>query len=337
MLKLVRHAKSDRWYIRGSVKGRRIFESTGTGDKQQALAYLNKRWADVYNEAALGIQPAAKFEDAVMAYLDGGGSPRFLGSLLLRWGGLPLSRLTQTEVDRAASELYPNGSPATRIRHVYGPTRAILRHALKIGLEGAPVRPLSLPKVAKKPVEWADDAYIRKLLPHCGPHLKAFILTLTYTGLRSGELLRLDKAQMKPRDGWLFVPKTKSGEPAMVPLPPEVAGALTECGGVFPWGDVPAASKALRRAAAAAGLPYLRFHALGRHAFAARLLAAGHDIKTVKEAGRWSGIGIVDAHYGHLEQRRVHAAMLGVAGGNLVKSVDGVSGKAQKTGAVGED
>lgn len=335
MLKLVRHAKSDRWYIRGSIKGRRIFESTGTGDKQQALAYLNKRWADVYNEAALGVLPAARFEDAVNAYLDGGGSPRFLGSLLLRWGGLPLSRLTQTEVDRAASELYPNGSPATRIRHVYGPARAILRHALKIGLEGAPARPLSLPKVARKPVVWADDDYIRKLLPHCSPALRAFILTLTYTGLRSGELLRLTPDQMK--GGWLHVPKTKSGEPAMVPLPPEVGGALTECGGVFPWGDVPAASKALRRAARAAALPYLRFHALGRHAFAARLLGAGYDIKTVKEAGRWSGVGIVDAHYGHLEQRRVHDAMLAVAGGQLVNPVDAVSEKPQKSGAVGED
>lgn len=337
MLKLVRHAKSDRWYIRGSVKGRRIFESTGTTDRTQALAYLNKRWTDTYAETVLGQRVEARFEDAVMAYLDGGGSPRFVRSLLTRWGGSPLSRITQQEVDRAAHDLYPNGTPATRVRQVYVPARAILRHALKAGLEGAPARPIMLPKVARKPVEWATDDYIRKLLPHCGPHLKAFILTLTYTGLRSGELLRLTPDQMKLRDGWLFVPKTKSGDPAMVPLPPEAATALTECGGVFPWGSVPAAVKALRRACSVAGIPYLRFHALGRHAFAARLLAAGYDIKTVKEAGRWAGVGIVDTYYGHLEQRRVHGAMLAVSGGLCVNQPSPDLQEPQKSGAVGED
>lgn len=58
---------------------------------------------------------------------------------------------------------------------------------------------------------------------------------------------------------------------------------------------------------------YLSTHQVGRHTFAARLLNAGFDIKTVKEAGRWKKLAIVDETYGHLEQRAAHDAMLSVA------------------------
>jgi len=47
--------------------------------------------------------------------------------------------------------------------------------------------------------------------------------------------------------------------------------------------------------------------------FAARRLNAGYDIKTVKEAGRWKKLAVVDESYGHLVQRAAHRAMIDLA------------------------
>jgi integrase len=72
---------------------------------------------------------------------------------------------------------------------------------------------------------------------------------------------------------------------------------------VFGFSTVQGVNKVLQRASKRARLDYLSSHQIGRHTFAARLLNAGYDIKTVKEAGRWKKLAIVDERYGHLEQR----------------------------------
>jgi integrase len=112
---------------------------------------------------------------------------------------------------------------------------------------------------------------------------------------------------------------TNNGEPALVPLPEEALAAVRAImpqdpdAPVFGYRFGSGINKALRTAAKRAGLPHLSIHKIGRHTFAARLLNAGYDIKTVKEAGRWKTLDVVDETYGHLEQRYIHDAMLAVA------------------------
>src|SRR5262249_30641194 len=86
-------------------------------------------------------------------------------------------------------------------------------------------------------------------------------------------------------------------------------------GRAFAWGTSQGLCRALHAACERAALAYLSPHKIGRHAFAARLLRAGYDIKTVKEAGR------VD-EYGHLEQRAAHKAMLDVAENPRIHNAD---------------
>jgi site-specific recombinase XerD len=88
---------------------------------------------------------------------------------------------------------------------------------------------------------------------------------------------------------------------------------LPNSGRVWPWTSPQGFRRALQAACGRAGLQYLAPHKVGRHAFAARLLKAGYDIKMVKEAGRWKKLQVVDDSYGHLEQRAAHQAMLQVA------------------------
>lgn len=324
MLILVRDRKSPNWYIRGTIAGQRIYKSTGTPDRAQAEAYRRKRDAEFFNALALGVEQPATWSQAVIVYLQKGGSDRYLAPLLERWKGKTLPQITQREVDDTARQLYPTAKPATLVRQLYGPVVSALRAAKHAELPGSFVPLFQKPRVKREPVRYATDDHLRGLLVHCSGNVAAAILLMSFTGLRTGEVLRLQKADFEIRPGWVFVAKTKSGEPAMVPLPdgwsyPEGGFGFTTAQGF---------NKALRRAAKAAGLPYLSGHKIGRHAFAARLLNAGYDIQTVKEAGRWKTMAVVSQVYGHLQQRHVHQAMRDVwlkAGGMIEAGAEKMS------------
>ena len=76
-----------------------------------------------------------------------------------------------------------------------------------------------------------------------------------------------------------------------------------------------ARSAAIERVCRKAGLPYLSSHKVGRHAFAARLLAQGQSLKLVQDAGGWATIQVVSEIYGHLEQQAIDDAVRGAGAG----------------------
>jgi integrase len=307
MLHLKREKRSPYWYVRGKVGGASVYESTGTADKKLAEEYRLKRERDLYEHAVLGKAEPASWARAVNAYLDNGGEDRFLLPLVKRWGDMPLSLITQEVVDAAARDLYR--TPATRVRQCYSPVRAVLNHARDIGLEGVSARRIKLPKVTKKPAEYATDDYLERLLEHCDPELRAVLLVMTYTGLRTGEVLRTTPEDWQVNRGWVRIDRTKNGQPAMVPLADEALEAVEAVGYRWRWKGSPELAKALRKAAERAGLLYMKAHSVGRHSFAARLLRQGHSLQLVARAGRWKGIAVVAANYGHLEQDHVHKTM----------------------------
>jgi integrase len=318
MLRLQREPNSPYWYIRGRVAGHPIHESTRTTDRRKAEAYRRKREAEIYDAAALGRKPAGTWGQAVNCYLDHGKSPRFLLPLVDLWGDKSLDKIDQAEIDRVAKTLYPHVCNATLVRQCYGPINAVLRHAAECGIEGVSPRRIKFPKVPKRKVtRWADDDYLAQLLPHCDPELAAVVLLMTYTGLRTGEALSLTVRSFKVQPGRVLVDHTKNGEAASVKLPPRVQEAvmavMPAAGRAFAWSTSQGLCRALQAACQRAGLDYLAPHKIGRHAFAARLLRRGYDIKTVKEAGRWKKLAVVDESYGHLEQRAADAAIVDVA------------------------
>jgi integrase len=295
--------RSPYYYVRGTVAGIELFESTGTTDKGQAEAYRHKRETEVYREAALGKIPDATFADAVTAYLAHGKSDKYLTQLLDHFTETPLPKIGQAEIDAAANAIYPTAKASTLNRQVYGPCIAILRHAVRAKLQGATVPLVKMRKVQKPIISPADDDHIAKLLPHCSEGLKALIILMTYTGLRTGEALRVKQEDVK--DGYIQVRKTKTGQPRMVPVP---SGFELHPDG-FGFTTTQGVGRALRRASKAAGLYYRDGHELGRHAFAARWLRNGGSLKALQEAGGWEKLGTVADIYAHLEQSTVHDFM----------------------------
>jgi len=304
MLKLKKYPdRSPYWFIRGSVAGVSIFESAGTTEKSLAEEYRIKREQEVYRAVKLGEVRPATFADAVIAYQQHGKQGRFLTPLLDHFTETPLPHIGQAEIDAAANALYPGAKASTLNRQVYGPVIAVLRHAVRAKLAGAAVPLVQMRKVTKPVVNPADDDHIAKLLPHCSEGLRALILLMTYTGLRTGEALRVQKEHVK--DGYISVAKTKNGQPRMVPCP---SGWLLPDMG-FGFSTTQGVGKALRRAHRDAGIPLRDGHELGRHAFAARWLRNGGSLKSLQEAGGWEKMGTVADTYAHLERSVVHDFM----------------------------
>ena len=304
MLRLKKYPKrSPNWFVRGTVAGVELFESTGTADKTRAEAYRLKREREAYDAIKLGKVQAATFADAVTVYVNKGKSERYLTPLLDHFKEKPLPEIGQTEIDEAARVLYPSAKASTLNRQVYGPMVAILRAAAKAKLPGAAVPMVDRRNEERPRITPADDGHLDALLPHLSPNLAALVLLMTYTGLRTGEALRVQPKDIQ--DGFALVGRTKNGDPRMVPLP---EGWEYPSGG---WGytTTQGVGAGLRRAHKAAGLPYRDGHELGRHAFAARFLKAGGSIKRLKEAGGWKKLAVVDERYGHLEITEVHDFM----------------------------
>lgn len=304
MLRLKKYPnRSKNWFLRGTVAGIVVFESAGTADRGQAERYRLKREREIYDAARLGEVKNASFADAVTVYVNKGKGSRFLTALLDHFKEKPLPQIGQVEIDEAARTLYPKAKASTLNRQVYGPMVAILRAAAKAKLPGATAPMIDRRQETKPEITPADDKHLDALLPHLPEGLAALIILMTYTGLRTGEALRV-----KPVDvvgGFALAGRTKNGEPRMVPLPEGWEYPSTGWG----YDTTQGVGKALRRAHKAAGLPYRDGHELGRHAFAARFLKAGGSIKRLKEAGGWKKLAVVDERYGHLEMTDVHDFM----------------------------
>lgn len=303
MLRLKKYGKSPYWQIRGTVKGQLIHRSSGTTDREKAEEYRRKLEAETYDFVALGRHPPATFADAVIVYVKQGGEKKYLARLVRFFGTKELSKIGQQEINDAVEALYPNAKASTINRSLISPFITVVRAAIRAELPGAVLRPIERRKETKPIVTPADDDHIGKLLPHCSEGLAALITLMTYTGLRTGEALRVTKEDCK--DGFIQVGKTKNGESRMVPSP----SAWTFPPNGFGYSTTQGVGRAIRRASSAAGISFRDGHELGRHAFAYRWLAAGNSIKGLKEAGGWKKLAVVDQAYGHMEQTQVHDIM----------------------------
>lgn len=315
-LKLKRYAaRGPNWYLRGTVRGIHIFETTGTNDRQAAEALRIKREAAILNRSVFGAGPTVTFAEAALSYLDQGGEARFLGSedpKTGKWSGLighfmstPISAIGQQEADEAAGKLYPGTAAATRKRQAYSPLIAVLKHAGKRKWLNPPI--IEAPKVKETQPEWATPGYVSKLLPHCTPRLRRFVVLIVYTGARLAEAMRVDWDRDVDLSGrHLVFRRTKNGkmrtahipDPLLIELssaPPE-----TRHGPMFAWSDKCHVYGPLKTACKKAGLAYLSPHQLGRHTYATWLRKyAKRDLKGLQVDGGWDSIASV-ARYAHV-------------------------------------
>jgi integrase len=331
-LKCVRRPRSPNFILRGTVRGIRVEESTGTNDRKIAEEIRAKREAELIAQSVYGRRAVATFAEAALSYLQQGGSGRFLNPIISHFGTTPLAQIDQDALDRAAAKLYPNVSGSTRNRQFYTPASAVLHHGAKRGWCPRPI--IERPEEKLPPPRWIKIDEAERLIAAASSHLQPLILFLIYTGARAGEALWLDWINVDLARAHVTFPKTKNGEARGVPLHPRVVAALSMIAGregeVFrrpdgapyerPKGteDHSAGSRistgfagACRRARIEDFSPHDC-----RHTFATWHYQANRDLGALQKLGGWKSVRMV-MRYAHVNVAELHHTINALPGGNF--------------------
>lgn len=318
-LRLVRRRWSPYWVIRGTVRGIRVEESAGTGDKKAAQELCAKREAEILTESIHGRSATATFNHAVVSYVENGGSERFLEPIIKEIGRTPLVQIGQDRIDRLARKLYPEekASDATRNRQVYTPVSAVMRHAAK--RQWCTPLMLERPAPSQERVRWLSFEEAQRLVAGCNKHLRPLVIFLLYTGARAGEALWLDWRHVDLKRAHVTFPKTKNGEARGVSLNADVVAALANlphrhdevfrCPDGSPYerpdpdddADTSAGSRiktAFRGACRRAGIEDFHPHDC-RHTWATWHYQANRDLGALQRLGGWKSVRMV-MRYAHV-------------------------------------
>jgi integrase len=281
--------------VRGHEAGVSVNRSTQTSDRRTAQKLLVE-WRDEARRLAVnGHKPdVPTFAYAVASYLKAERSHRFIAPLLEHFAEMPLDRIDQAAIDRAAVALYPDATSATRNRQVYSPVSAILRHA------GVTIA-LRRPKGAggQRRLDWLRPEQAFALLRAARavhPRFGSLLTFLLYSGVRLSEALRLEWRDVDLDHAQALIRVTKTGKPVTVHLPRPIINALSSLDRqrprvFYPIGKGSRAYEMWAEAEEAAGLALpdrTAFHVL-RHSHAHwRRLYTDADTSALVATGLWA-------------------------------------------------
>ncbi len=235
-LKLIQRSGSENFYIRGTVRGQSVFESTGTSDRKVAEDIRIKAEARLLDESVHGKRALVTFDEAADSYLEAGGSQKYLikvakdgtaSGVAVHFRGRLLKDLGQSDLDAAARILYPKANPDTRNRQCYTPFIAVWNHAAVNQWaekrewrrprkpKGTNVTVLKRQRAGTRPTSYDRAATFVAAMTPAAAHV---MTALFYTGMRPIELFTLEGHQVNVADRWISLDKTKTGEPRGVPM-----------------------------------------------------------------------------------------------------------------------
>jgi integrase len=310
-LKLIRRHGGHNWYIRGTVRGVTVDESTRTPERKIAETIRAGREWELLQSSVFGRKSVATFLEAAVGYMEGGGERRYLGRLLEHFGTAALAKIDQAAIDRAAQALLPAAAPATVNRQIHTPISAVLKYAAKRGL--CDHRQIERPAQPAGRVRWLTPAEADRLIVSCSPHLRPLVVFLFYTGARLSEALYLDWRNVDQQRRQVQFIDTKNGEARGVPLHDRVVAVLAKLarrdGIVFRRPDgLPYNQKAdksggqiktaFRGACRRANITNFSPHDC-RHTWATWHYAANRDLIALMELGGWKSEKMV-LRYAHV-------------------------------------
>jgi integrase len=234
-LKLTRRKGSPTWQITGTVAGQRVRESAGTADRKLANEKRAALEARLVRGEVFGQRAIITFPEAVDSYLNtakpGPGDRALIAKLVLHFGLKRLVEIDQGAVDKALEAICrPDAAPATRLRNVITPLRAILMHSAVRGWCDRPTFETPAGASGTKRTRWLRPDEYRALVQAAAPHLRPLITFLACTGARLSEALYLDwrDVQLEHKRAVLRDVKGSRHEERdrIVDLPPAAVAAL---------------------------------------------------------------------------------------------------------------
>lgn len=313
-LTLTRRGGSGTWQIVGTVAGQRIRQSARTADRRLAEEARAELEASLYRGAVYGARAVVTWDQAATSYVDAAPRSAAEHARLLRLHdhltGKRLSDITQATIDRVIqARCRPDAQPATKLREVITPIRAVLAHAARRQWCDMPA--LEAPKGASgvKRTRWLTPAEAERLVAACALHLAPLALFLIGAGARLSEALALEWADVDLAHGRALLRDTKQGRDRVADLPPRTVAALANLphreGHVFRppakrgkqakhYADTHGLyggqiASAWRGACKRAGIADATPHTL-RHTWASWHYAMHRDLMKLKSDGDWSTV-----------------------------------------------
>ena len=222
------------WWIATTLpNGKRIRQSAGTENRQDAEALLAKIRLEAFREHHFGIKPQRTWQEAVVRYLAVKASLRSYRDVqrICRMLDPYLGTLTLNQINGdmiwfiVQERLKQGNSPATVNRYL-----ALIRNFLKIARDEWQWID-SIPKIRLMPGEVERDRWLTReeadrLIDAAPEHLAALIRFALATGCRAREITGLEwnRVDINRRTAWLN--KTKNGTPRGVPLNKDAVNVL---------------------------------------------------------------------------------------------------------------
>jgi integrase len=304
------------WYYRFRIKGKSVYRSAGTGDKEEARAIEAQAYLEALTPVLVSSAEEKRtylWQDAVIRWLKESENKSIeTEKFHLRWLSPYLHNMTlcsiTTEVIETLIEAKLKEAGTTRCNRTTGIVRAILNKSCKQWkwIDSTPyVRQF---KENNARLRWLTRDEAEKLAAELQPHSRSMMLFTLSTGLRSSNVTGLEWSQVDMRNkiAWIHGDQSKNGKPIRIPLNQDALDVLQEqLGGhdtrVFSYQGKPVqqvSTKAWRKAKERAGIEDFCWHGL-RHTWASWHVQAGTPLNVLQELGGWSDYKMV-LRYAHL-------------------------------------
>lgn len=333
------------WHIDKVIRGRRLCESTGTSDLEEAEEFLARRMEQIRQAEVFGVRPQRTFRMAATKYLreatkvtlrEDADHLKRLDSFI---GDLPLESVHMGTLHPFIEHRKREGRKCRTINYALQVVRHILNLAASewidehgnTWLPHAPKIKL-LPETDKRspyPLTWEEQARLLQELPE---HLAKMAMFKVNTGCREAEVCGLKwehEVEVQEEATSVFIipgEKVKNRQDRLVVLNRMARVVVEQMRAVHPihvftYKGRPVKKMygaAWRKARTRAGLPQVRVHDL-KHTFGRRLRAAGVSFEDRQDLlGHKSDR--ITTHYSQAELRNLIEASNKVCGGESRKS-----------------
>jgi len=314
-MSLFKRKDSPNWWVKLTPRnGRAIQQSTGTPDKVKAQEYHDKLKASLWDRERLGIKPSRSWREAVVRWLEETSekATHKEDKKKLVWlhpflGDLNLDQVTSDVIDQIRSAKLKEASKGTSNRYL-ALVRAILIRARDEWEWVDKVPKIRLFKETMNRERSLTVEQAGRLLNELPIHQRDMVLFSLATGLRQGNVLRLDWSQVNLDQCHAWIPgwQSKNRRPIPVPLNGVALSVLRRQIGkhpdrVFTYAGKPltvANTRSWRAALVRAGIENFRWHDL-RHTWATWQRQAGTPTHELQRLGGWRTGAMVE-RYAHL-------------------------------------